>query len=650
MGDVNPFMAQAAPMMAGYDPYTGQHYGAAMAMHQQAEVANPFGDPYASMSGYGQQANMMGYEYQQAANPYFGQQMAHINTSTHSVPSNAMPYPVVTAANVGAALFDVGPQTTVVEGHGSAANSIYSPPDVNPFLSSVQATPASGMSSQSCTPAPFNPFADDVAEEPASQVEEPVQPELVETNHSLMASVAENLEAGAVNLMEQLDLSEVRTGLVDINPSEPSDSETVSLAGEEVKQILQKNLEVAPELCSVVLAEVVEQPPPECETLEEATEVALEAQVPGFSGIFSTASLGPSTETMQMATSHVDLYSEANPVDGEIVAVETVEADKAESDSDSEEADLPPPPPASGFLTGGTAAGLFDDADSFGPASSVTAAPAFVPPKMSTGDALFADMPSMPDIKSTGAAIFGISDESAAGTTGAQLFDIVAPEASKPSHGAMTGWDENFDRKFEKAEMMVGTATGSTAAVVDAFGGGVGLGAAAFGYAAEPEPLFGDSFGMLPVAADMNNPFLAGETGLPGPAGGKSGDGETPETPLFDTDVSKPLEPFPRVTFDASDNMWEMFIRHPPKKKITSQRFWKKVFVKIAHQGDAPAILLYDAKDAKDPFQVKLEFFFPVTVDRSKIYLSSFTNQCCVSIYVQYYECSECMKKSWKEK
>jgi hypothetical protein len=32
--------------------------------------------------------------------------------------------------------------------------------------------------------------------------------------------------------------------------------------------------------------------------------------------------------------------------------------------------------------------------------------------------------------------------------------------------------------------------------------------------------------------------------------------------------------------------------------------------VKIAHQGDTPAILLYDAKDAKDPFQVSFYFLF----------------------------------------
>ena len=57
---------------------------------------------------------------------------------------------------------------------------------------------------------------------------------------------------------------------------------------------------------------------------------------------------------------------------------------------------------------------------------------------MSTGAAIFSDMPSVPDIKSTGAAIFGVSDDSAVGTTGAALFDIQAPEAAKPTHGEMS--------------------------------------------------------------------------------------------------------------------------------------------------------------------------------------------------------------------
>merc|ERR1719233_82033 len=180
-----------------------------------------------------------------------------------------------------------------------------------------------------------------------------------------------------------------------------------------------------------------------------------------------------------------------------------------------------------GLMTGGTAAGLFDDigftpnvggtgASLFGDAPAGTG-----PAKLSTGDAIFSDMPSVPDIKSTGAAIFGISDESAAGSTGAALFDIQAPEAAKPCHGEMSGWDDAFDQKFQVASS---TITNPNAAI-DAFGGGVSLHTTPFGYpgdlSQQADTAFCDSFGMAPVEADMNNPFKAEDTGLPGP-GGKS--------------------------------------------------------------------------------------------------------------------------------
>lgn len=45
---------------------------------------------------------------------------------------------------------------------------------------------------------------------------------------------------------------------------------------------------------------------------------------------------------------------------------------------------------------------------------------------------------------------------------------------------------------------------------------------------------------------------------------------ETPPTPLFDEDVSQPLEEFPRIHYVGSG--WEMQLRHPNKKKITGQR------------------------------------------------------------------------------
>ncbi|XP_031784782.1 protein stoned-B [Nasonia vitripennis] len=76
---------------------------------------------------------------------------------------------------------------------------------------------------------------------------------------------------------------------------------------------------------------------------------------------------------------------------------------------------------------------------------------------------------------------------------------------------------------------------------------------------------------------------------------------ETPPTPLFDEDVSQPLEDFPRVTYTGDG--WEMQLRQPIKKKITGQRFWKKIFAKLVYQGDNPVLQLYNSKGDKDPFQ-----------------------------------------------
>ncbi|XP_042215361.1 protein stoned-B-like [Homarus americanus] len=73
---------------------------------------------------------------------------------------------------------------------------------------------------------------------------------------------------------------------------------------------------------------------------------------------------------------------------------------------------------------------------------------------------------------------------------------------------------------------------------------------------------------------------------------------ETPPTPLFEEDQSQPLEPYPRTQLPAP--MWEMHLRQPNKKKITGQRFWKKVFVKLT---DGSGLQLFNSKDDKDPFQ-----------------------------------------------
>nr|CAG4636767.1 EOG090X00TB [Ceriodaphnia reticulata] len=76
---------------------------------------------------------------------------------------------------------------------------------------------------------------------------------------------------------------------------------------------------------------------------------------------------------------------------------------------------------------------------------------------------------------------------------------------------------------------------------------------------------------------------------------------DSPVTPLFDEDQSVPLEVFPRVEY--SGQIWEMQLRQPNKKKITSQRFWKKVFVKLGTHNDLPVIQLYSNKDDKEAFQ-----------------------------------------------
>lgn len=58
---------------------------------------------------------------------------------------------------------------------------------------------------------------------------------------------------------------------------------------------------------------------------------------------------------------------------------------------------------------------------------------------------------------------------------------------------------------------------------------------------------------------------------------------ETPPTPLFDEDVSQPLEFFPRVPYVGDG--WEMQLRQPNKKKITGQRLkcWDILLLILCH-------------------------------------------------------------------
>ncbi|XP_049875602.1 protein stoned-B-like [Pectinophora gossypiella] len=77
--------------------------------------------------------------------------------------------------------------------------------------------------------------------------------------------------------------------------------------------------------------------------------------------------------------------------------------------------------------------------------------------------------------------------------------------------------------------------------------------------------------------------------------------GDTPPTPLFDEDTSAPLEDFPRTKYAGPG--WEMHLRQPNKKKITGQRFWKKIFVRLVYQGDNPVVQLMHTAGDKEPFQ-----------------------------------------------
>lgn len=95
--------------------------------------------------------------------------------------------------------------------------------------------------------------------------------------------------------------------------------------------------------------------------------------------------------------------------------------------------------------------------------------------------------------------------------------------------------------------------------------------------------------------------FKSQDTFIPQTIPQRTDSQETPPSPLFDEDVSQPLEEFPRVNYNGDG--WAMELRQPNKKKITAHRFWKKIFVKITYQGENPVLQLYNTKDDKDPFQ-----------------------------------------------
>ena len=344
-----------------------------------------------------------------------------------------------------------------------------------------------------------------------------------------------------------------------------------------------------------------------------------------FSGIFTSNNLDPSAgqESLAAAVSVSDLNAETNGKMGEeaAAAVTTAEAEKSSSSDSSPDAPLPPK-----VVSGGLGASLFGTSDE--PTTGGTGSALFAnlpslpkeeeelgqPSKGSTGDAIFADMPAVPG--GTGASLFGTSEESASNTTGAKIFDMGAPREARPELGAMSGWDAAFDSKFDSVKGS-GLAT-MPGDAYDPFGGQTTMamhpgmmmnpagvpemtGKAAFGV--EDDGFGGDDFSQqaapqaTPLISRRNgaeeNPFLA----MADPDEQNYEDG-----PLWDDDTSRPLESFPRVN-ENTDSGWEMFIRHPPKKKMAAQRFWKKIHVKLIMQGDTPCVQLFDTKDSKDAFQ-----------------------------------------------
>ncbi|CAG0914072.1 unnamed protein product [Notodromas monacha] len=99
----------------------------------------------------------------------------------------------------------------------------------------------------------------------------------------------------------------------------------------------------------------------------------------------------------------------------------------------------------------------------------------------------------------------------------------------------------------------------------------------------------------------FKNPFLAGVTPVDNDDAGRSGDSKA-STPLFELDQSEPLQPFPRTTWEDGVEFisWDMQMRHPLKKKLTGQRFWKKIFVKLTQSGN---IQVFNDKNDKEPVQ-----------------------------------------------
>lgn len=72
----------------------------------------------------------------------------------------------------------------------------------------------------------------------------------------------------------------------------------------------------------------------------------------------------------------------------------------------------------------------------------------------------------------------------------------------------------------------------------------------------------------------------------------------SPQTPLYDEDTSQPLEDYPPPYLGEG---WEMMLRHPAKKKLTANRYWKKIFVRFIPE--TCVLQLFNNKGDTQPFQ-----------------------------------------------
>ena len=63
------------------------------------------------------------------------------------------------------------------------------------------------------------------------------------------------------------------------------------------------------------------------------------------------------------------------------------------------------------------------------------------------------------------------------------------------------------------------------------------------------------------------------------------------------------LEPLESFLPQFEDEGWSLMLRQPTKKKLTGNRYWKTIFVRLVQQNDGPVLKLYHSKDDKDTFQ-----------------------------------------------